>query len=246
VRIQILSDTHNEFQDRPVSDLGADLVILAGDIHGKAHGFDWARRAFKDKPVLYVAGNHEFYGTHIDRHIEKMRAASCDQMRFLEMDEVITHGIRFLGGTAWTDFMSTGNSPLAQLDASMQINDYRKIRTGVNFRKIRPGDTAIKAFAFKSWLRNKLATPFNGKTVVITHHAPTLLSLSSRPATNSHLDAAFANRWDDLMGDGVDLWVHGHTHMAVDYTIGGTRVVSNPMGYSGEYTEYNPDFEIGL
>ncbi|MCY1375444.1 hypothetical protein D9M69_628590 [compost metagenome] len=76
--------------------------------------------------------------------------------------------------------------------------------------------------------------------MVVTHHAPSLRSLQDSPHAGTHLDAAFANRWDDLMGNPIKLWVHGHVHMAVDYDAAGTRVVCNPRGYPGEVTGFDP------
>ncbi len=62
MKIRILSDLHLEFQDwvPPKSDV--DIVVLAGDIHVGDHGIDWAPRSFPPTPVIYVPGNHEFYG----------------------------------------------------------------------------------------------------------------------------------------------------------------------------------------
>jgi hypothetical protein len=64
-------------------------------------------------------------------------------------------------------------------------------------------------------------------TVVVTHHAPSVLSLA-RTETVNHLDAAYANRWEVLMEEPDTVWLHGHTHLAVDYTFKGTRVIANP------------------
>ncbi|MNF99562.1 3',5'-cyclic adenosine monophosphate phosphodiesterase CpdA [compost metagenome] len=99
----------------------------------------------------------------------------------------------------------------------------------------------------RDWLRTKLAEPFDGRTVVITHHAPTLRSLQDNPHAGGHMDAAYANRWEDLMGcDQVALWVHGHSHTAVDYDVAGTRVVCNPRGYPGEDTGFSPGLVLTL
>lgn len=119
------------------------------------------------------------------------------------------------------------------------MNDFRQIRTD-NYRRIRPADLIDESVRTRDWLTSELAKSFAGPTVVITHHAPTLRSLLENPHAGSHLDAAYANGWDDLMGkDRVALWVHGHSHMAVDYEVAGTRVVCNPKGYPGEETGFD-------
>ncbi|KPW92386.1 MULTISPECIES: metallophosphoesterase family protein [Pseudomonas syringae group] len=238
MRIHLLSDLHLEFEPFTSAPVDADVVILAGDIDVKARGIAWARATF-DCPVLYVLGNHEYYSGHLQRTLEKMRAASDDNVRVLDRDTVEIGGVRFLGATMWTDFAATGNAPLAALSAQNSMNDFRQIRTD-NYRRIRPADLIDESVRTRDWLRSELAKSFAGPTVVITHHAPTLRSLLENPHAGTHLDAAYANRWEDLMGsDRVALWVHGHSHVAVDYEVDGTGVVCNPRGYPGEDTGFD-------
>ncbi len=238
MRIHLLSDLHNEFSRFEPEVLDADVVVLAGDIDLKARGVAWAEKTFSC-PVLYVPGNHEFYGGHLTRTLEKMRAAQTDRARVLDRDELVIGGVRFLGATMWTDFSATGSQPIAALTAQTSMNDFKVIRTG-DFRKIRPADLIKESVATRDWLRAKFAEPFDGTTVVITHHAPSMRSLADNPYSGNHLDAAFANAWDDMMGDHVALWVHGHSHTAADYQIEGTRVVCNPRGYPDEETGFDP------
>ena len=243
MRIHLLSDLHNEFSPFTTESPGCDLVILAGDIDVKTRGVEWARQAFS-APVLYVPGNHEFYGGHLTHTLEKLRAVQDDRVRVLDRDEVVIAGVRFLGAIMWTDFSATGNPHIAGFSAQNALNDFRQIRTQ-NYRRIRPADLIAQSVQTKDWLRTKLAEPFAGPTVVITHHAPTLRSLQDNPHAGTDLDAAFANRWDDLMGgDQVALWVHGHSHTAADYDVAGTRVVCNPRGYPGEETGFCPSLVI--
>ncbi|CDM42348.1 MULTISPECIES: metallophosphoesterase [Pseudomonadaceae] len=243
MRIHLLSDLHNEFSAFTPEQLDCDVVILAGDIDLKARGVEWAKQSFSG-PVLYVPGNHEFYGGHLTWTLEKLRAAQDDRVRVLDRDELILAGVRFLGATMWTDFEATGNPHIAAFSAQTALNDFRQIRAE-NYRRIRPADLIARSVQTKDWLRDRLAEPFDGPTVVITHHAPTLRSLQGNPHAGTDLDAAFANRWEDLMGsDHVALWVHGHSHTAVDYELAGTRVVSNPRGYPGEETGFCPDLVI--
>ena len=96
----------------------------------------------------------------------------------------------------------------------------------------------------KSWLRRRLAEPFAGPTVVITHHAPPMQALVDGAARTA-IDASSVRSLGDLARPGVVLWVHGHTH-AVDWDIGGTRVVSNPRGHSGEDAGFDPALVLDL
>ncbi len=240
----MLSDLHTEFEKFTPSSVEADVVVLAGDIGIRARGVEWAGEAFSC-PVIYVPGNHEFYGGHLDSTLEKMRAATCERVRVLDNDEWIFRGVRFLGATCWTNYTSTGNSFLAKYDAQRELTDFKKIRAA-GYRKVRPDDFVLRNnFSFR-WLRDRLVEPFAGATVVVTHHAPSLLSFGNDrvEGCESHLDAPYANRWESLMCDSVALWIHGHLHHAVDYTINGTRIMCNPRGYPGEETGFIPDLAI--
>ncbi len=246
MRIHLLSDLHNEFETFVPEKVEADVVVLAGDIDVKGRGVAWALENFSCT-TLYVPGNHEFYGGgHLLGTLEKMRRTSNERVRVLDRDEVLIGGVRFLGATMWTDFAATGNAPMAALSAQQGMNDFRKIRTG-NYRRIRPADLIEQSVKTRDWLRAALARPHDGPTVVITHHAPSLRSLQDNPHAGGPLDAAYANSWEDLMGgDRVALWVHGHSHTAVDYLVNGTRVVCNARGYPGEVTGFDPSLVLTL
>jgi hypothetical protein len=62
MRIHVLCDLHIEFKPFDPPDTNADVVNLAGDVHVKGKGLEWAKERFKDVPVLYVLGNHWYYG----------------------------------------------------------------------------------------------------------------------------------------------------------------------------------------
>lgn len=244
MRIHLLSDLHNEFKPFEPQVHDADVVILAGDIDVKGRAIAWAREVFTC-PVLYVPGNHEYYGGHLTRTLEKLRAEQDDKVRVLDRDEVVIGKVRFLGATLWTDFSATGNQPVAAFTAQNGMNDFRKIRTG-EYRRLRPNDLKEESVQSRNWLRAKLGTAHDGPTVVITHHAPSLRSLANNPRAGGHMDAAYANRYEDLLNMGADLWVHGHSHVACDYREGTTRVVCNPRGYPGEKTGWSADLILTL
>lgn len=112
----ILSDLHNEiWRYEPDPSVQADVVVLAGDIDLGTECIDWARQAFFC-PVLYVPGNHEYYGGHLSETREAIFTAAGGDFHVLEMTSIEIGGVRFLGATAWTDYSATGNRPLAEWD----------------------------------------------------------------------------------------------------------------------------------
>ena len=96
-------------------------------------------------------------------------------------------------------------------------------------RLLTPEQVRARHLTSRAWLEGQLATPFNGKTVVVTHHLPSQQSVARRYRDDLG-SAGFASRLESLMGKSV-LWIHGHTHDRFDYKIKKTRVICNPRGY---------------
>jgi predicted phosphodiesterase len=254
MKIQILSDLHLEFDRfRPSLATGADVVVLAGDIDAGASGISWARGCFEKSEIVYVAGNHEYYGGVRPQVLDQMRAAAAEHgVHFLENDQVIIGGVRFLGATMWTDFDLFGFEHRYHcMRAGVSgINDFRAIKElkandNEATRRFEPTDALELHKKSLDWLKGQLKVPFEGRTVVVTHHSPSFLSVPDR-FKESDLSACFASRLDYLMGDVINLWIHGHTHDTVDYEVFSTRVVANPRGYvywsSQENLDFNEEF----
>jgi predicted phosphodiesterase len=214
-----------------------DLVILAGDIHSKARMVDWAKRSFS-KPVIAVPGNHDYWGSAIDHAITKMEESSVgSNVTLLHNKTIIIDGVRFVGGTLWTDFSLYGNQPLSALTASGRMRDFQKIR-GPRFSRFTTKIWLAEHFKTKSFIHNVLETPFDGKTVVVTHHTPCELSIEDRYKGDA-LSPSYASNLAE-MAMMSDVWIHGHVHSSNDYLLNTTRVISNPRGYVG--VELNPNF----
>ncbi len=242
MKLHILSDLHLEFADFDMPETDADVVIVAGDMHVGDRGIKWAGERLDRKQVVYVPGNHEYYRNAIPNLTEKLKAQTHGtNTHILENEELILGEVRFLGCTLWSDFRLHGNLRMAAIDAGQMMNDYRLIRLSPRYRKIRPADTAGWHGKSRKWLAETLdaGNPCKKKTVVITHHAPSLRSVPAR-YKNDPLSAAFASDMEAFIADKkIDLWIHGHIHDSSDYTIGSTRVICNPRGYAHEQ---NPGF----
>ena len=231
MRIQVLSDLHNEFKALTAAEAGADVVVLAGDIDLGTRGLLWAREAFPSSPVIYVAGNHEYYRHAFPGLTRKLLAMKhTGSVRFLECGAATIRDVRFLGCTLWSDFGIDGDVEAGMDEALARMNDYDKIRLSPRFRRLRPSDTASRFEASVRWLDDELRHDAE-RTVVVTHHAPSARSLNPAFASVG-VNSAYASDLEDLIARRKPaLWIHGHTHFCVDYMLGGTRVVSNQRGY---------------
>jgi len=241
-----MSDIHLEHAPCAIPQTDADVVVLAGDIGEGAKGVAWAGETFQ-QPVIYVCGNHEYHDPifSMGEHLDAMKEAAADSnVTLLDNEQVVMGGVRFLGTTMWTDVSDFG---------SVLYCDYDNI-----FVEQTPGSAPVyfsidqQQQRFEqnfTWLISALKQPFNGKTVVITHHAPSLRSVHPQYMSNPW-NPCFITDLEELM-PGVDLWVHGHTHNTFDYRIADTRVVCNPRGYphalgGWENSSFNSAMFIGL
>jgi len=259
MRLLILSDLHREiYPNRNLKiDLEVskpDVVILAGDIDKGPRSIQWASDLFAGLPVLYIAGNHEFYGSNIDTVPDAIQEAChfSDNVYFLNQGEFVKGGTRFLGATMWTDFKLYGEDAVgrAMMAAKTGLNDYHAIRVARRgYRKLKPLDTLELHFKHSQWLSEKLDEPFPGKTIVISHMAPSIQSVPDRYKWDP-LTPCFASNLEDLAMR-ADLWVHGHTHTSMDYQLDKCRVVCNPCGYvmrtgNNENENFNPNFIVEI
>lgn len=249
MKILILSDLHLEFADFNPTSTEFDVVVLAGDIGKNDAGIYWARSTWPDKPIIYVAGNHEFYGYSRKNVLSNLKSAAKDaDVYFLDNEEIIINGVRFLGSTLWTDFCLFGTDKQNECMRNGQrgLNDFKVIvEGGLNFT---PEDSLVLHQESIQWLESKLKhSSFDGETVVITHHCPSWNSVALRYQSDL-LSACFASRLEHLMGYSK-LWIHGHTHDSFDYDLNGTRVICNPRGYvlknrKQENMSFNPDLIV--
>jgi predicted phosphodiesterase len=258
----IVSDLHigeygRPFQTPP-SDLQFDIVIFAGDVAGPlTQSLRWTQENFPSHPKIYVAGNHCFYrdvglpGITIESELQAGRAMSeADPLLyFLEDDFIELGGVRIIGATLWSDMRSKFYHTLKHaMDAARRgMNDYKRIHRHSatrGSRRITPAETVARYWKSRRFIFDVLEKPFDGPSVVVTHHAPSLRSL---PVQSDPLGHCYASDMDaQIEASGPDLWVHGHVHVPQRYRIGATKVFCNPVGRIDGATGYDPNAVIDL
>lgn len=244
MKIICFSDLHLEFGkpfDAP-DESTADVMILAGDIITFADfsPLEEIVRLWR-KPILYVAGNHEFYTrAPMQNDIARFQAwaAAYPHLHFLQDESITIDGVQFFGGTMWTDFNS-GN-PNAMMAARQQMNDFQLIRTSAD-AFFHPEDSILLHNLFKTKLISWLEENRRKTKVVISHHAP-VINPNTRyrasllqPAFNSLDMIEVIEKYQP------NLWVYGHTHECDDQMLGSTRIISNQRGYPHSRTGFECD-----
>jgi Icc-related predicted phosphoesterase len=274
MKINLVSDMHLNFADIELP--GGDVLIMAGDIieagvlrradNARKDTFlaDRFRRFFKEempkyRHVIYVMGNHEHYNNSYDDTADRIRRELPNNVHFLEQESVQIDDVWFFGATFWTD-MNKGNPTSMQI-IKQSMNDFKIIKFGHGVRvDSLYGDSywtntftpAYAASVFKDTvgkLKDFLAEHKDDKVVVVSHHAPSSLSIDPVYADDRHMNGAYYSDLSELILDNpqIKTWVHGHMHNQSDYMIGSTRVVTNPRGYMGYETiadHFDPNFSF--
>jgi len=255
-----MSDLHLEFEEKTTNFSPAPtefdketVLILAGDIGValKAEPFLQAmcKRFYK---VVYVLGNHEYY--HHDYFKVRVQWNEYPAMpgNFILLDDhsaIIDDQYRFIGGTLWTDF--NNGDWFAYQQARQGMNDFNIVTKQIrndegDERTVRfdPTDAHQIHQRTRDFIVEELEKPFEGKTIVVTHHLPHPLCVPKRYKT-SGLNAAYMTNLDWLIEKyDIDLWCHGHTHDNVDVEVHGTRILCNPRGYTPDALNENFNEEL--
>lgn len=241
----------------------ADICVCAGDVSGSIHvTMECLERQIAPlMPVITVLGNHDYFSSTIDGALEYARRVTRgSSIMVLENESAIIGNVRFLGATLWTDYLIPfgGSQPELPLKERRDVAvhfcqkflmDFRAIHGSESYGGtglITPDEIIGRHEASRAFVTNQLNTPFEGKTVVITHHAPSPRSRDRR-FLGQPTNAGFLSDLDQVIADGKpDFWVHGQIHRSFEYRHGNTRILCNPQGYRHERTGYDPGFVVDL
>lgn len=248
MKIQIVSDLHQEFGYTHLSFHQADLVVLAGDTNTGIKGIEWIKSVVKRVPVIYILGNHEYYKGSYPKTLHKIRAAAeGTNVHVLENKSVEIDGITFHGATLWTNFELFGDPRIYGSICQEKMNDYKRIRRDPSYAKLRSLDTYTIHGASVRWLAASLAASNTKQNLVITHHAPSPQSIPEEYKSDA-VSAAYASNLEALIWQYQPAyWVHGHIHQSCEYSIGNTKVICNPHGYTDEKnTGFNREYLLDI
>jgi Icc-related predicted phosphoesterase len=268
MKIHFISDLHLEFDDLVLP--GGDVLIMAGDIceakhvkkdqyevdpvqfkfEGKRH--DRYIRFFveecaKYRKVIYVMGNHEFYGGRFDKTYSVLKENIPEHVQLLEKEYVDIDGVIFVGATLWTDCNNADHLTMQILKHGM--NDYRVVQNYYAdkdlYFKLIPEATYADHIKAKRFIEQTAKQFADRDVVVVTHHSPSKQSIKPRYEGDYHMNGGYSSNLEELILDNPNIkaWHHGHTHDKFKYQVGDTWVLCNPRGYVG-YEENASTFKV--
>jgi hypothetical protein len=165
MKIALLSDLHLSMHPMPAPTTDADVVVLAGDFGRPAQALEWAGQF--EKPTLFVAGNHEFYGSDLVSALAELRArARHTAVRVLECDECQIDGVRFLGCTLWSNhrlYATPEDREIGQQQALGAVRDFTRIGVAPGLdQRLTPALAQRQCDRSVAWLASKLSSPSSG------------------------------------------------------------------------------------
>jgi Icc-related predicted phosphoesterase len=247
LKIQIFSDLHGDVAPiKKISVLpGVDVVVVAGDTcEGAAQAFDRLRAIVPTQiPIVTVLGNHEYYRRCIPDELAEARSlAAMRNIYLLENDSTVLLGVRFIGATLWTDYCAFGEAHKRSVMTvcADTMNDHRLIRWQKKpWLRFRPQEAAALHHRSKTYFEEMLSLPFDGPTVMVTHHAVHWQSIDAKYRRDLVTGAFVSDLSALIEARRPALWIHGHVHDCSDYRVGETRMLCNPHGYGEENAAFD-------
>jgi len=241
-KIQLISDIHLEFPDNswflrenPFEN-DADVLIIAGDFCPKIHRDDDHIQKFLDmvsenyERVIIINGNHDYY--HGSAHEIGKEKVKLRKNVFNVNRQVVKHKkVRYICATLW-------GSPLPKEEFYVRnyLYDFRAIE-GMTMKKFINLNKTDSEF-----IRREAKKPYDGKTVVVTHHIPSRYQIHPM-YKDSDCNGGFASSEEETFKENIDFWVYGHTHSTFDDVRWDTRFICNPLGYVRRYNEDSCNLE---
>jgi len=235
MKIQYVSDLHLECKSNIDSIIHinkeADVVIIAGDLDVGSKIFNTLIELSKKQIVIFVYGNHEFYG---NKSIWKLKNKGKTVTKYnknlhiLDRESIIIGDTTFIGATGWIDGSFKDIS-------SQQFPRYN------DFYYIKGFDKACQLWGQKDrrYLQKTISESKTKNNIIITHFLP-LISCISKKYEHDSYNPCFSNSWKWIFdyADKINYWIHGHSHEYLDYNLMGLTFCRNPFGYPHENTEF--------
>lgn len=231
-----------------------DIVFFCGDFSDGLNCLNELKIHYKNKFVIWVAGNHDFYGGDILEYEKIFKNYHNQNFFFLSNDsievKIKNKKLKIIGTTLWPDYNLYGN--LNEVFLQEYLLKYNKDHKNIKYNDEYFSHETLMKLNKESinFLESKLKYNNNDITIILTHHLPTQKSLSKQ-FSEYITNPLFANNLEYLFYNyKIDYWFHGHSHESCNYIINNTKIMSNPLGYyrDGKYQNkfWKSDFIIEI
>ena len=190
----------------------------------RKHPFiNWCADNFEQ--TIIVPGNHELYKSFDINTLEEGWEEQIKSNLKIVYNKVISlDDVDLIMSTLW--------ARIHQYDAYYTehgVTDFRRIRNGeYRLSWERFNDEHDKCVEF---IKRSVQQSTARKRVVVTHHVPSF-ELMAEEFKGSRINGAFTSDLNMLIEAlPIDYWIYGHSHRNIEAEIGGTKLVSNQLGY---------------
>lgn len=215
-----ISDMHLEFHKLDyvplnVEDAKQKVLVLAGDINVGIDSLIHTLVCYAEdfKHVIFVAGNHDYYGCNGLKELDDILAnldSQVENLHVLNKRIVNIDGVNIGGATMW-------GLP------TVGLNDLREIK---NFKSEDMRETHEDHVRWLTENADKV-------DLMVTHFCPSP-DLGNPNYPKDRLTNYFSPAVAKDMTRLPPVWVFGHTHYARDEFYRATHFISVPVGYPGE------------
>ncbi len=235
MKIQYCSDLHLEFPEN-LSEMNRNplipsspILILAGDIvpftlaKNRDPFFDFISGEYET--AYWLPGNHEYYGSDLEEKTGTLNIEIRKNVFLVNNISILTSGVRLIFSTLWSRI-----GVVNELAIQRGMSDFRLIRNKGHL--LTPSHYNFLHQDCKTFLESELTGDESGKTIVVTHHVPTIFNYPER-FRNDPINEGFATELSELIADSnAAFWIYGHHHQPVPpFQIGNTRLLNNQLGY---------------
>jgi predicted phosphohydrolase len=247
MKLQYCSDLHLEFpenrkfiKDNPLQVKG-DVLVLAGDImlfaHMDKHEVFFDGLSDKFETVYWIPGNHEYYHFDASQKSGVLNERIRSNVFLVNNVAIEKENVRIIFSTMWSKI-----SPAYEWQIERGMSDFRVIKyNGSRFSALQYNQLHQNSLDF---IGGELNKPFEGKTVVATHHVPTFLNYPEMYKGSVLTEGFAVELFDFIQDSNIDYWIYGHHHSNVpEFVIGKTQMLTNQLGYviQNENREFKND-----
>ncbi len=258
MKIQYASDLHLEFQENqnflkqnPIKPIG-DVLILAGDIVPfglmDKHNDFFKYVADHFKTTYWIPGNHEYYYYDLATKCGTINEKIKSNVFLVNNMAFIHENVKLVFSTLWSKISSENEWNIERSVSDFHVIKYNKNRFSAPvFNQLHAESLAfIESEIHRKEFDTKLVKDQQnfGKTLVVTHHVPTLLNYPAQYKESSINQAFSVELFDLIEASNINAWIYGHHHANIpSFKIGNTEMLTNQLGYVkyGEHGLYSSE-----